>query len=724
MKKSTVLFRVADALRRSLRPITASILLSAGILVINTTLARQAFAGEFSASFQNAKVEEFVNTVSANLNKTIIIDPSVQGSITVRSYETLNEEQYYQFFLSVLEVHGFAVVEQPSGILKVIRDKEAKTSAIRVLDSGQPGAGDEMISWVMPVRNVPVRELSPILRQLNDTAGNVVHYDPSNILLMTGRAANVERLVKIVQRIDNAGGKTVEIINMKHGSANEMARILKALSAESGGKSRLSGKPAIVADEVSNRLIVSGEASQVLRVKHLVSRLDAEQESTGNTRVFYLRYAVAEDLKEVLEGVGQTVLAEQTSSQNPTTPGTNFSINVHEQTNALVVTAQPDMMSVLESVIQQLDIRRAQVLVEAIIVEVADGDGINLSFQLGSEKGGLMQFQNGQTVPIGQIMHGIKKAEGEKGSVIIDKDGRKITNPDKPGDWSVLAKALSGVSGAAFTATSGDWTALLQAVTSSSESNVLATPSLMTLDNEEASFIVGDEVPTLTGATSSANNDNPFQTIERREVGIKLSIKPQVNEGNAVKLNIEQEVSNINGTTPVDITFATRQVKTSVMVGSGDTVVIGGLIDENVQESESKVPLLGDIPFIGRLFRSTSNTVSKRNLMVFIRPTIIRDDHTLTEISGRKYNYMRARQLDRAASGIDLMPNARIPVLSEDMSPQDILKETRRKMDEDNSVKQAKRLEEARKLIEQAEAGQLKKSAQKKGEGHDAQSNG
>lgn len=718
MKQKTAFFRGANVLRRALCPIAAGIMLSAGALMADPALAESAQNGGFSASFQNAKIEEFVNTISANLNKTIIMDPSVQGSITVRSYETLNEEQYYQFFLSVLEVHGFAVVEQSSGILKVVRDKDAKTSAIRVLDSSNPDAGDEMVSWVMPVKNVPVRELSPILRQLNDTAGNVVHYDPSNILLMTGRAANIERLVDIVKRIDNAGGKTVEIINLQHGSANEMSRILRALNTESGSKSNVSGYPAIVADEVGNRLIISGETSQVLRVKNLISRLDAEQETTGNTRVFYLRYAVAEDLKEVLEGVGQTVVAEQTGSQNTTSPAANFSINVHEQTNALVVTAQPDMMGVLESVIQQLDIRRAQVLVEAIIVEVADGDGINLSFQLGSESGGLMQFQNGQTVPIGQIMYGMKEAESREGSTTHDINGKPIQNPDTPGDWSVLAQALSGVSGAAFTATAGDWTALLQAVTSTSESNVLATPSLMTLDNEEASFIVGDEVPTLTGATSSANNDNPFQTIERREVGIKLSIKPQVNEGDAVKLDIEQEVSNINGTTPVDITFATRQVKTSVMVGSGDTVVIGGLIDENVQESESKVPLLGDIPLLGRLFRSTSSTVSKRNLMVFIRPTIIRDDRTLNEISGRKYGYMRARQLDRAEKGVDLMPHARIPVLSEDMSPQDILKETRRRMDEDNAIKQARQLEEARQLIEQAEAEELNK-----GEGDDTESN-
>lgn len=707
MKKKTAFFRGANGLRRMLCPVLAGIMLAGNVM-----------ASEFSASFQNAKVEEFVNTVSANLNKTIIMDPSVQGNITVRSYETLNEEQYYQFFLSVLEVHGFAVVEQPNGVLKVVRDKDAKTSAIPVMDSKTGKMGDEMISWVMPVKNVPVRELSPILRQLNDNSGNIVHYDPSNILLMTGRAANIERLVNIVKRIDAAGGKTTEIISLKHGSATEMQRILSALNTESG-KGKVSGYPVIVADEVGNRLVVSGETSQVLRVKHLVSRLDAEQETTGNTRVFYLKYSVAEDLKEVLQGVGQTVIAEKSGSQNTTAASANFSINVHGQTNALVVTAQPDIMGVMESVVKQLDIRRAQILVEAIIVEVADADGINLSMQLGSETGGLMQFSNGQTVPIGQIMYGMKEAQGKEGSLIrIEDDGTEVYSEDEDGDWSVLAQALSGVSGAAFTAQIGDWTALLQAVTSTSESNVLSTPSLLTLDNEEASFIVGDEVPTLTGATSSANNDNPFQTIERREVGIKLSIKPQVNEGDAVRLDIEQEVSNINGTTPVDITFATRQVKTSVMVGSGETVVIGGLIDENVQESESKVPLLGDIPYIGALFRSTSNTTSKRNLMVFIRPTIIRDDRALTEISGRKYGFMRARQLERAEKGVDLMPNARIPVLSEDMSPQDILKDARRRMDEEDAIRQMRRLEEARELIEQAETEKLEK-----GEDDDAESN-
>lgn len=624
---------------------------------------------QYSASFQNTKIQEFVNTVSANLNKTIILDPAVQGSITVRSYDTFDEVQYYQFFLSVLEVNGFAVVEQGNGVLKVIRDKEAKTRAIRVADDSNPGKGDEMVTWVMQVRNVPVRELSPILRQLNDNAGNIVHYTPSNVLLLTGRAGNVERLVNIVQRIDRAGGKSIEIIPLTYGSAAEMARIIKTLGLESSATKGGGDELSVVADDEGNRLIVSGRAEQILRIRKLVARLDQEQKSTGNTRVFYLKYSNAEDIKPVLDGVGKTVNMEKTSGSTAGSGASRFSIDIHKQTNSLVVTARPDMMKILETVIQKLDIRRAQVLVEAIIVELTDGDGINLSLQLMGENGGIMQFQNGSSAPISNVVYGMKAARDKPGSTIdsIDSNGNRITtkNPSTPGDYSVLAKALSGVSGAAFTISSGDWSALLQAVTRSAKSNVLATPSLVTLDNEEASFVVGDEVPTLTGSTSGANNSNPYQTIERKEVGIKLNIKPQINEGNAVKLLIEQEVSNINGSTPVDVTFATRKVKTSVMVGSGDTVVIGGLIDKDVQESVSKVPLLGDIPLLGALFRSTKSAVKKRNLMVFIRPTIVRNDAMLANISGQKYSLIRAWQLDRQEQGIALMPGEDVPLLPE-----------------------------------------------------------
>ncbi len=636
----------------------------------------------YSASFEKANIKEFIRTVSTNLNRTIVIDPGVRGEVTIRAYEQLNPQQYYQMFLTVLSVHGYAAVED-NGLVKVIPEKNARTSSIPVVAGKKLGdqaayGGDEMVTWVMPVNYVPVRELSPILRQLVDSSGSVVHYDPSNILIISGRANNLERIAEVVRRVDQAGIRSVEIVQLNHGSASEMERILATIYGGQGKK--LNGMPPIiVSNEVNNQIVLSADAQTLQRMKTLLIQMDAERKSTGNIRVFYLHYANAEDLKKVLEGVGKML-----DSSGKKGSAKDFGIEVHEQTNALVVTARPDVMQAMESVIERLDIRRAQVMVEAIIAEVADGDGINLSFQLANDDGtSMMQFQDGSSVPIGEIIMGMKKAEDQKGSTVWDpKNDKYITNPDKKGDYTALAAALAKVSGSAFSITSGDWTALLQAVTTSSGSNVLATPSLLTMDNEEASFVVGDEVPTLTGSTPSAGNDNPYQTIERKEVGIKLNVTPQINNGDAVKLTIEQEVSNVNGRTPVDVTFSTRKVKTSVMVKTGDTVVIGGLIDDNVQESVSKIPLLGDIPILGHLFRSTSSKKVKKNLMVFLRPTIIRDDFALNAITGQKYDLIRAYQLDKQAQGISLMPGFDSPVLQEKPTARELMKELRRQIQE------------------------------------------
>lgn len=642
----------------------------------------------YSASFEKADIKEFVRTVSTNLNRTIIIDPAVRGEVTVRAYEQLNPQQYYQLFLSVLAVHGFAAIETDNGMVKVIPDKEARTSSIPVVAGNKLGdqsvhGGDEMVTWVLPVSHVPVRELSPILRQLVNSSGSVVHYDPSNILILSGRTANLERIAEVVRRVDQAGMRNVEVVQLVHSSASEMERILLSVYAGQGQKPT-GMPPLVVSNEATNQIILSADRQLLQRMKSLLLQMDAERKTTGNINVFYLHYAKAEDLKKILDGVGKMFKSSGKSSKGGSSG--DYSIEVHEQTNALVVTARPDMMQAMESVIERLDIRRAQVMVEAIIVEVADGDGINLSFQMANADGtSMMQFQDGSSVPIGEILMGMKEAEGEKGSTVWDPETDKyITNPDSNGDYTALAAALAKVSGAAFSVTSGDWTALLQAVTTSSQSNVLATPSLLTLDNEEASFIVGDEVPTLTGSTPSSGNDNPYQTIERKEVGIKLTVTPQINAGDSVKLTIEQEVSNVNGRTPVDVTFSTRKVKTSVMVRTGDTVVIGGLLDENVQESVSKVPILGDIPILGHLFRSTSSKKVKKNLMVFLRPTIIRDDQTMNAISGQKYALMRAQQLDKRTQGISLMPGFDTPLLPEQPTAQDFLNELRRQMDEES----------------------------------------
>ena len=641
--------------------------LSAGILL---GLSGMAMAADYSASFKGTDINEFINVVGKNLNKTVIIDPSVRGKVNVRSYDLLNEEQYYQFFLNVLDVYGYAVVKMDNGVLKVIKSKAAKTSSIPVVDDHNPGKGDEMVTRVVPVHNVSVRELSPLLRQLNDNAGggNVVHYEPSNVLMLTGRAAVVNRLVEIVRRVDKAGDQEVDIIHLKYASASEMVRIIDSLT-KGNGKSKIPSilQPKIVADDRTNAVVISGDPKARQRVASLIQKLDSELETTGNTRVIYLKYANAKEVADVLKGVSNSITSTKSgSSKSQSKSNSVLGIEAHEDTNALVITAQPDVMRTLQQVINQLDIRRAQVLVEAIIVEISEGDGINFGVQWISEAGGT-QYNNGTQVPLTTIGAGIYDAQ-DKTTTTTGKDaqGNPTTTTTKTsGDVATLAAALSGVNGLALGVMNSakSFGAIIQASANDSNSNILATPSIMTLDNQEASFIVGEEVPVITGSSASSGNDNPFQTVERREVGIKLKVTPQINEGDAVQLTIEQEVSQVLGSTSVDVTFATRQVKTTILAESGQTVVIGGLLDEQVIESVSKVPWLGDIPWIGNLFKSTSSSTKKRNLMIFIKATIIRDNASIRGVSNRKYSLIRAHQLMRQEDGVALMPYSDVPVL-------------------------------------------------------------
>ncbi|MFT6777383.1 MAG: general secretion pathway protein D [Paraglaciecola sp.] len=651
-------------------------LLKVLLLVIGSTfftVSSLVAAADYSPNFKNTDISEFINIVGKNLKKTIIVDPNVRGKVTVRSYDLLNEAQYYQFFLNVLQVYGYSAVTMSSGVVKVIRSKDAKASNIPVVD-GSPFDGDEMITRVMPVYNVPVRELAPLLRQLNDTAGggNVVSHDASNVMMLTGRSAVVNRLVEIIERVDKAGDEEVEIVKLKYASSTELVRIIDSIN-KSQGKSNSSGKsdPRIVADDRTNSIIVSGDIKARKRLINLIERMDSELQTSGNTRVIFLNYAKSEDLIKVLQGVSASIQAEVKGSTKgrQTTKSRDVSIDSHEDSNALVITAEPDMMRSLEKVIRQLDVRRAQVLVEAIIVEVFEGDGTTLGVQWANEKGGGTQFNNG-VVGIGSLAVGIDQAQDR---IIVDSitttdGGTPVVVPTEQtqlGDLTGLASLLGGVNGLLLGGVKDGWGAVLQAVSTDTNSNLLATPHLTTMDNEEAFFIVGQEVPIITGSTTGSNNANPFQSVDRQEVGIKLKVTPQINEGDAVQLSIEQEVSSVSGATSVDVIINKREIKTSVIVDDGGTIVLGGLIDDAVQESVSKVPLLGDIPILGNLFKSTTTTVSKRNLMVFIRPTIIRDGVTMNEISHKKYQYIRAQQLKRQSQGIPLMPNTEGPSLPE-----------------------------------------------------------
>lgn len=632
-------------------------------------------AAEYSPNFKGTEIAEFINIVGKNLKKTMIVDPNVRGKVNVRSYDLLTEEQYYQFFLNVLEVYGFAAVEMDNNIVKIIRNKDAKTSSIPVVGNENPGAGDEMVTRVVEVKNVTVRELTPLLRQLSDQAGggNVVNYDPANVIMLTGTAAVVNRLVKIIERVDKAGDQDVQIIKLKYASAGEMVRIIEAMNKSTQGKSAGTPTfliPKIVADDRTNSVIVSGESQARERIARLVSRLDSELESNGNTRVYYLKYAKAEDLVKVLEGVSDSIESEASAAKTTSKSKNkrNVSIDAHEDTNTIVITAQPDMLRSLEAVIRQLDVRRAQVLIEAIIVEVFEGDGVNLGVQWYHESGAMTQFTNG-IAPISSVAAAAEAAQptpGAKGSTVTSENGAVTVNPDQPdvdGDYSLAAQVLGSVSGTLFGIVKNDWGAIVQAVSSDTNSNLLSTPSITTLDNEEAYFIVGQEVPIITGSSTGSNNSNPFQTVERQEVGIKLKVTPQINEGTGVQLTIEQEVSSVSGATGVDISINKREIKTTVMADNGATVILGGLIDEDVQESVQKVPLLGDIPVLGHLFKSTSNTKRKRNLMVFLRPTIIRDGELMNDLSKEKYNYIRALEVEKQEAGLELMDNEKLPIL-------------------------------------------------------------
>ncbi|GEA09793.1 type II secretion system secretin GspD [Alteromonas sp. KUL49] len=638
-----------------------------GSALCGAVLCVSATAAEYMPNFKDTDINEFINIVSKNLERTIIVDPNVRGKISVRSYDMLDEEQYYQFFLNVLQVYDYAVVEMPSGILKVVRSKDAKTSNIPVVE-GSARDGDEMITRVVPVYNVPVRELAPILRQLNDQAGggNVVSHDPSNVMMLTGRAAVVNRLVEIIERVDQAGDEEVEIVKLRFASASEMVRIIESINKSQGkANTGVKSDPRVVADDRTNSVIVSGDIKARQRLVNLIQRMDQELETSGNTRVMFLNYAQADELVQVLQGVSASIQAEEQSSST-SSRGANreVSIDAHEDSNALVITAEPDMMRSLEEVVRQLDVRRAQVQVEAVIVEVFEGDGTTLGVQWISEEGGGTQFNNG-VIPVGSLGVALREAEDREVTVTTTTDnGNAVETVDTiEGNLTSLASLLGGANGMIAGIIEDGWGAVVQAVSNDTNSNILATPHLTTMDNEEAFFIVGQEVPIITGTTTGANNSNPFQTVDRQEVGIKLKVTPQINEGDAVQLLIEQEVSSVSGATAVDISINKREIKTTVIVDDGGTIVLGGLIDEDVQESVSKVPLLGDLPLIGHLFKTTSTSQRKRNLMVFLRPTIVRDAATMNSISHRKYNYMRALQLQRQQDGVSLMPNAETPAM-------------------------------------------------------------
>ncbi len=410
------------------------------------------FAANFSASFKNTDIREFIDTVGRNLNKTILVDPSVQGTVSVRTYNVLTEDEYYQFFLSVLDLYGLSVIPMDNGMVKVVRSSVARTAGAPLADSSNPGKGDEIITRVVRMENVPVRELAPLLRQLNDATGigNVVHFEPSNVLLLTGKASVVNRLVDLVQRVDKDGVQRREIVPLRFASAKELSDMLNNLNnEEQKGQNAPQLATKVVADDETNSLVISGSEAARTRTRSLIHELDREQNNEGNTRVFYLKYASATKVVPVLTGIGEQ-LKDKAGAPKAKTAAASSDLNItaDESTNSLVITAQPNVMNSLEKVIDKLDIRRPQVLVEAIIAEVQDGNGMDLGVQWTSKHGGVQFGSTG--LPIGQVKNGTMKG-----------------------------LSYTGLATGFF---NGDFGALMTALSTGSKNDILSTPSVVTLD--------------------------------------------------------------------------------------------------------------------------------------------------------------------------------------------------------------------------------------------------
>lgn len=632
--------------------------LSAALFFLIISLFSTAHAAEDNTlNFADSDINAVISLVSEVTGKNFIVDPRVKGKVTLISNRSLNKDELYQVFLSILEVHGFTAV--PSGkTIKIIPDADAKNSALPSGSSKKPGQGDEAITRVIQVDHVNAAQLVPILRPLVPPQGHMAAYQQSNILVISDRAANIQRLVKIIKRIDQPSSGEIEIISLQHAVAADLVRVITGLQQQTAKQAPQADKPMLVADDRTNSILISGGRSERLRIRAIISHLDTPSGSVGDTHVIYLRYAKAKDLVPVLTGVGNIQKDDAPKGKAVAAAVNNqrFDIQADESTNALVITASPNVFRSLETVIRQLDIRRAQVLVEAVIAEVSVDRAAELGVQW------LFDGSGGDN-PVGAINFG---SGSSSISGIVSQAGAA-------GGTGTAALGALG-SGATlgigrFNSATFNFATLIRALEGDGTTNVLSTPNLVTLDNEEAEIFVGEElsIPTgsFTNTGSGSSTVNPFTTFDRKKIGIRLKVKPQINEGDVIRLDIAQTVDGVKAGSAGagDIITSERTINTTVLVDNGRALVLGGLIKDDLVETQQKVPFLGDIPVLGALFRHKSVQKVKTNLMVFLRPTILRSQNDNLNLTRRKYNFIRNKQLELDKLGVSLLKGERHPLL-------------------------------------------------------------
>ena len=592
-----------------------------GSLLALAGLAPLAHAEKLTVNFREADIRAVMESVAEITGRSFILDPRVQGKITIIAPESLDSDMLYEVILSALQVHGFQAVDD-GAVTRILPFSQAFQVA-----GGD--AGNEIQTVVLRTNYLKASELVPSVKPMLSKGALIQAHDASNHLIVTDTRAQIARVGRIVADLDSPQQGAVDIIPLRHIAAGEALHIAGQLGQFKGdGLS-------IVEDVYNNRLIVSGNPAVRQDLKNLIRGLDVPQGSGGGVEVVRLNYAQAEPMKELLEGMLESSLFKRQALGDGKASESAFRIQADSANNALVIAADASVTGDILKVVRQLDVPRKQVLIEAIVAEISEDQAKRLSVQLaaaGREGGAIINFNELLPALIGLGLDDDIEPE-DLARVPI---GRGLTGGGIT--WDDDSKRGFGL--------------LLEALKNDANTNILSTPSVVTLDNEEATISVGQEVPFITGSYVSANNaiDNPFQTIEREEVGIKLRVLPQINEGQVVRMAIEQETSNLLATAAAtgtaDVVTAKRVISTNVMVGDSEFLVLGGLIDESFSGDDSKVPVLGSIPVLGHLFKGRSRTSNQSVLMVFIRPTILDNRARMEDVTRGKYRYLRQRQLN------------------------------------------------------------------------------
>ena len=585
----------------------------------------------FILNYEDVDIKKVTQEIAQFSKKTIILDPRVKGKVTIYSNANLDRDQVWNVYLRTIQVNGFSTISE-DGFLRVIPENEATRDKTSNYSSG------DFETAVIPLNNRSTEEILPMIKPITGRQAHLSSIPSVNSILLVDRSSNVERIKNLLTDLDKNNVAKITTIKLDNLSSIEAVRILDKLKTQNN--------PTInnfvaIPFTPSNSVILSSNEFVAKNIKSTLNTLDKDITNNDTTDVIYLKYAKAQDVASILSSIASTFVSE--------TEGSKTVITHHEKTNSLIISSAEENLNSIKNIIAKLDIRRAQVLVEAIVVDLSEKAAKSLGVET------IYTGGDDDSIPIG-----VTRFSGT-GPDLLSIAGASDDNTNVTLTTTAVSSLLNtqGLVAGFGDMTSGEdnFVGIINAIASDTDSNILSTPSILAMDNEPARLFIGQEIPITTGESLGTNNSNPFRTTSRQEVGIELEITPQIDEGTSVILNIKQGVSGIAGVAQsgTDLITNKREIETTVLVDNNQIIVLGGLIDEDVQEVVSKVPILGSIPLLGKLFQSSSKTTSKKNLMVFLKPTILIDSSTAQAISLEKYNFIKAQQeLDENKEVIDL----------------------------------------------------------------------